>query len=85
MRVPDHDSVVAVIQSKVQEALAKVPRDRVQSVVQGHGVSYGMLYKISRWDPCFDQSFNFRKLLDAYDCACDLLEQGHQTGDTTWK
>jgi len=79
MRVPDHDSLVATIQSKVQEALSKVSPDQAKLVAQNHGISHAMLYNISRWKPGYDQSFNFRKLTDAYGCACDILMEAPDT------
>lgn len=68
-----HDEFVRHIQSKVQEAMALNHHLRVREVAKRYNVSYPMMYQLSRWEPDSDRSFQLRKLIDAYDCALELL------------
>jgi len=78
MRVPDHDHLIQTVQAKVQEAMDKHHKDVIKEAARRHYVSYGLMYTITKWKPSYQgQSFNLRKLLDAYECACDLLGQAH--------
>lgn len=79
MLIPDHDSLILTIQAKVQEAMDKRDRAVLEEAAGRHLISYNLLYRITRWRPTVAQdapSFNLRKLLDAYDCACDVLDRG---------
>jgi hypothetical protein len=76
MRIPDHDLLIQTVQSRVQEAMDKRRRDVLEEAARRHYVSYALLYRITKWRPsCRGESFNLRKLLDAYECACDVLGQ----------
>ncbi len=74
-----HDEFVGHVQSKVQEAMALNHHLRVREVAKRHNVSFPLLYQLSRWEPESGRSFQFRKLLDAYDCALELLTNNQAT------
>jgi len=74
MRIPDHDFFIETVRSKVQEALSLMNSDDAARSARGFNISFGTLYKISRWRPEHDTSFQLRKLIDSYNWACNAVD-----------
>jgi len=74
MRIPEHDLFIETVRDRVREALDVVGSDRAADSAPAFNVSFGTLYKISKWRPEHGTSFNLRKLLDSYDWACNVLD-----------
>jgi len=74
--VPDHDTFVRRVQSEMHSAVGKLGMPKAVTVAQHYDVSATLIRKLLLWEPegpnTRASSFNFRKLLDAYDFAVEV-------------
>jgi hypothetical protein len=71
--VPDHDTLIKHIQNYVIEAVSKEGWPMLRELCEVYDVSHPVLRKIYFWEPKDHTSFNFQKLINAYDLAYDLV------------
>ena len=71
--VPDHDTLITHIQNFVIEAVDKHGWPDVREICEHYNVSATLLRRIYLWEPKDRTSFNFRKLIEAYDFAYDAI------------
>ena len=71
--VPDHDTLIRHIQSLVIEAVDKQGWPFVTEMCEVYGISVTLLRKLYLWEEKDNQSFNFQKLINAYDLAYDVV------------
>jgi hypothetical protein len=71
--VPDHDTLIKHIQNLVIEAVDKEGWPHMREMCEIYGISPTHLRKIYLWESENKQSFNFQKLIDAYDLAYDVV------------
>jgi len=74
MRIPEHDLFIETVQTKVQEALSLMDKVEAAASARAFNISFATLYKISKWRPAHDTSFQLRKLIDSYDWACNVID-----------
>ena len=71
--VPDHDTLIRHIQNFVIEAVDKQGWPFVTEMCEVYGISVTLLRKLYLWNEKDNQSFNFQKLINAYDLAYDVV------------
>ena len=72
--VPDHDTLIKHIQNLVIEAVDKEGWPHMREMCEIYGISPTLLRKIIPVGAQTNkQSFNFQKLIDAYDLAYDVV------------
>ena len=72
--VPDHDTLIRHVQSFVIEAVDEKGWPFVTEMCELYGISVTLLRKLYLWDEEDTQSFNFQKLINAYDLAYDVVQ-----------
>ena len=71
--VPDHDTLIRHIQNVVIEAVGQEGWPFISEMCEIYGVSITLMRKLYLWDEKDNQSFNFQKLINAYDLAYDVV------------
>lgn len=71
--VPDHDTLIKHIQNYVIQAVALDGWPTIRELGEVYDISPTMLRKLYLWDPKDNTSFNFQKLINAYDLAYDCV------------
>jgi hypothetical protein len=71
--VPDHDTLIEHIQNFVILAVDKVGWPEVREICENYDISPALVRRVYLWDTADRTSFNFRKLIEVYDFAYDVV------------
>ena len=71
--VPDHDTLIKHIQNYVIEAVDKIGWTEVRYMCEPYDISPTLVRRVYLWEPKDNTSFNFRKLIEVYDFAYDVV------------
>jgi hypothetical protein len=71
--VPDHDTLIGHIKALVVKAAKQEGWPELRERCRDYDISSGILRKISLWEAGDNTSYNFQKLINAYDLAYDTL------------
>ena len=71
--VPDHDTLIKHIQNLVIEAVDKLGWPYAADIAENYDISITLIRRVYLWEPKDNRSFNFRKLIEVYDFAYDVV------------